>query len=115
MKKENHLYFTECCDGDSIPIDKRQLFEQIPYVWIPIVDKLVDNLFNAGWSGHVDQIKEKYGYLRFYIPSGNDEIFNLINEAEAATGSICIVCGEPATTSTMGWVTYVCDNHKDRR
>lgn len=113
--KTNQLYLTKFYDGGLIPIKKEQLFVQIPETWIPIVDKLVDDMFEAGWNGHVDQVKEKFGGLRFYIPMGNDKIFELIDEAEEKSQNICIVCGDPATTSTKGWVTHVCDEHKDRK
>lgn len=57
----------------------------------------------------VFQVKEKFGGLRFYINSGTEEIFNLIRIAEEKSEKTCEYCGEPATKTTHGWITNLCD------
>lgn len=92
-------------------LSREEVLGEVPKAWHPIVLKLIDDLFAAGWDGRLDQIKEKFGSLRFYISIGNAEIWNLIEAAEAATESICQYCGKPATKVNGGWITYVCDDH----
>lgn len=109
------LYYSRFYDDGLIPISKEHLFEEIPNTWIPIVDKLIDDLFDAGWDGVVDQVKEKFGGLRFYTKNiQNEKINDLIDEAEEQSVKVCSVCGAPATTTTRGWVMYVCDDHKTK-
>lgn len=41
------------------------------------------------------QVKEKFGSLRFYIKGGNDFAFGAIALAESLSSKICDVCGNP--------------------
>lgn len=93
------------------PVSKEEVLETLPEGWYKIVDKLIDDLFKAGWDGRLRQTKEKFGSLRFYINEGTEEIFYLIAKAEEFTSKVCIICGEPATGTTQGWFTYRCDKH----
>lgn len=55
------------------------------------------------------QVKEKFGGLRFYMTSGNDEIYDLIGEAEAKSYKTCEECGEPGEEKPMSWIRTLCD------
>lgn len=58
----------------------------------------------------VDQVKEKYGTLRFYYNSCNAFIDKLINEAEDASETICEDCGKPGTLRDKNhWYSVRCD------
>lgn len=94
-------------------VDLEDVLGYVPNTWHPIITKLIEDMFEAGWDGNITQVKEKFGGLRFYIQSGNDKIFDLIDDAEQATEEICIICGEPATTISAGWYTHRCETHKD--
>ncbi len=60
------------------------------------------------------QVKEKYGGLRFYMTCGTDEIFDLIEEAEALSYKTCEECGEPGEERNTGWIRTLCDTcHKN--
>jgi len=88
---------------------------------------------------HWVQLKEKFGTARFYCqfekpdeeppsllgnmeqrgqmfsfrPLPNDEtIRKLIMDAEAATASVCLECGEPGMFRGGGWVRTLCDRHE---
>lgn len=64
-----------------------------------------------------DQIKEKYGTLRFYwhgdLPERGDAI---ISAAEHLSGHICEACGAPGSQQSWNdrWSTH-CPDHKRRR
>lgn len=66
----------------------------------------------------IDQIKEKFGGLRYYIgkvPKEHfDEIHNLIHEAEAKSVKVCEECGEPGKRTTLdsGWCRTLCEQHE---
>jgi hypothetical protein len=61
----------------------------------------------------IDQVKEKFGTLRFYY-SGyhSEEIDNLIHKAEACSALTCEHCGRPGKLSNDGWVKVRCQECK---
>lgn len=61
----------------------------------------------------VNQIKEKFGGLRFYYSGGDDTIHGMVQVAEAWASRTCEECGAPATKQTSGWIKTVCDKHYD--
>lgn len=56
-----------------------------------------------------EQVKEKFGGLRFYLTQGTDEMYAAINEAEAKCGKTCESCGEPGSTRGGGYIRVACD------
>lgn len=63
--------------------------------WSSIIERVIDELFENGWDGKISQIKEKYGSLRFYFEQNyNDDIFNIVFEAETQSRITCELCGE---------------------
>lgn len=60
----------------------------------------------------VQQVKEKFGTLRFYYTGGDDIIFGMVAYAEAISGMTCEVCGDRGTTDwKRSWVRTVCSKH----
>jgi hypothetical protein len=60
-----------------------------------------------------DQVKEKFGTLRFYIDRATDAQYNYIEFAELMSSKTCEVCGKPGQTYHMGWHRSLCDEHAD--
>ena len=57
----------------------------------------------------INQIKEKYGGLRFYVGSANDKVYKMIDEAEKKSYTICEECGKPGKEYVIrGWVMTLC-------
>lgn len=56
------------------------------------------------------QVKEKFGGLRFYMTSANDEIRELVSEAEALSYKTCEECGEPGEERDTRWIRTLCDH-----
>ena len=56
----------------------------------------------------VEQVKEKFGTLRFYISGYNDYTRGLITMAESMSACICEVCGEKGVLQSGGWLTVQC-------
>lgn len=80
--------------------------------WHDLVRKLIADLFNAGWDGQLAQIKEKFGGLRFYVESSNEELGKLIGQAENLSYKTCEECGKPGAPSRKrSWVKTVCEEH----
>lgn len=59
-----------------------------------------------------DQVKEKFGTLRFYYHGGDEYIHGLVAMAESMSGVTCEVCGEPGTTGGTGWIHTACKKHR---
>jgi hypothetical protein len=59
----------------------------------------------------LDQVKEKFGTLRFYYSGGDDYISGLVSMAESMSGVTCETCGKPGTSTGGGWIKTVCVEH----
>jgi hypothetical protein len=89
--------------------------------WVPLALELNEKLNELYPDYQLEQIKEKFGGLRYYtnIPyRENDELTEgtkLIDEAEGKSYKICEECGEPGEPRYGGWVKTLCDKHHAER
>lgn len=60
----------------------------------------------------VDQVKTKFGGLRYYVSPYDPKADDLIREAEEKSFTMCEECGEPGTRAGRGWVVTACPKHK---
>lgn len=60
----------------------------------------------------VEQIKEKFGGLRFYYQGGDDHIDGMVNMAEVWAGHTCETCGNKGKRRDGGWIRTLCDEHE---
>jgi hypothetical protein len=56
----------------------------------------------------LDQVKEKFGTLRFYYSGGDDVIDGMVRMAEAMSGVTCEGCGNVGERRGGGWVHTYC-------
>ena len=59
----------------------------------------------------VDQVKEKFGTLRFYASGGDDFTAGMIRMAEAMSSVTCETCGAPGMIRGRSWLYTACDLH----
>ena len=93
--------------------------------WWPIIESLCANM-----QSHIDhkekqgqaipqvvveQIKEKFGGLRFYYQGGDDEISGMVRMAEAWANHSCEECGAPGKRTSEGWIKNLCEFHLAER
>jgi hypothetical protein len=96
--------------------------------WWPIIEKLCANIqsHTDWWNKNretrpvveqvvVEQIKEKFGGLRFYYQGGDDTIAGMVRMAEAWADHSCEECGSPGTRRSGGWIRTLCDLHEAER
>lgn len=57
----------------------------------------------------IEQIKEKYGMLRWYAVGGNNEIDEIIRKYEKISAKTCCLCGEKAVYRTKGYIMPYCE------
>ena len=62
-----------------------------------------------------EQVKEKFGSLRFYVANGSKAIYDLIQKAEAKSSCTCEDCGLPGSTKEGSWIHTTCDVCEDLR
>lgn len=87
--------------------------------WAGMLYALRNYLETLSQSIHVDQVKEKFGGLRFYFHVETDidsDDFNGIQDAvdaiESMSYTTCYVCPSRATHQGEGyWVRWFCDEH----
>lgn len=63
----------------------------------------------------VQQIKEKFGGLRFYYDGGDEHISGMVTMAEVWAGRSCEQCGEKGERRSGGWIRTLCDKHEAQR
>jgi hypothetical protein len=93
--------------------------------WWPIIETLCANIqsHTDWWNKNretrpvveqvvVEQIKEKFGGLRFYYQGGDDTIRGMVRMAEAWADHSCEECGALGTRRSGGWIRTLCDHHE---
>jgi hypothetical protein len=105
-------------------ITRKSILESTGPGWIGIVGSLLDDLEALGWNGKLDQIKEKFGGLRFYIgpceTPNSVYIYNRIEEAQIESLSTCEMCGAPGGVDTNPthrwfWIKTLCQPCHEKR
>jgi hypothetical protein len=99
--------------------------------WFTILDQLMSNIqhhidwnnknFEKGYKQYkqvsqvtLDQVKEKFGTLRFYYQGGDDVIDGMVRMAESMSAVTCEQCGNPGTTGGQGWISTLCETHRNK-
>ena len=96
--------------------------------WYNILNQLMGNIqHHIDWKNRngevvpqvtLDQVKEKFGTLRFYYTGGDDVIDGMVRMAEAMSGVTCEGCGNVGERKGGGWVhTYCepCETERERK
>ena len=100
----NEFWGFECSDG-----------------WFNILNMACRNIqHHLDWKPDIpqvvaQQVKEKFGGLRFYVQGGDEYTNGIISMAEAMSEVTCEVCGEPGETRHGGWIKVLCDKHHAER
>lgn len=86
--------------------------------WYPLLETLCQNIQQHIDNSNgkcpqviVEQIKEKFGGLRFYYQGGDDFIHGAVWLAESLSVITCEECGAPAERRNTGWIKSLCKNH----
>lgn len=94
--KEKQRQWAIDFNSKAAPEDTREVPEIIPQVTL-------------------DQVKEKFGTLRFYYTGGDEYISGLVSMAESMSGVTCEECGSPGETKGQGWLVTLCETHRAAR
>jgi hypothetical protein len=60
----------------------------------------------------IQQIKEKFGGLRFYYDGGDERIYGMETMAESWAIRTCETCGNVGEQRGGGWIRTLCDVHE---
>ena len=90
--------------------------------WFNIINMLLRNIkSHVTWKKDdcppiiIEQVKEKFGSLRFYHSGGDEYIRGLVSMAEAISEVTCEICGDPGEARQVGWHKVLCDTHHQER
>jgi hypothetical protein len=99
--RENFWGF-ECGDG---------WYDLIDSLCSQITHHLKHNAADGTEPFVVEQVKEKFGGLRFYGTGGDDRVRHFIWFAEGFSQRVCETCGAPGKTRGNSWIYTSCDQH----
>ena len=93
--------------------------------WYNILNQLMGNIqHHIDWKNRkeevvaqvtLDQVKEKFGTLRFYYSGGDDAIDGMVRMAESMSSVTCEECSAPAQTHGPGWIRTICEPCETKR
>jgi hypothetical protein len=89
--------------------------------WHTLIRNLEDQLNLLDENFELQQVKEKFGSLRYYADTQVDPVrvhfHALISTAEEMSEHICEECGEPGElySSKHGWLKTLCAKHQAER
>jgi len=87
---------------------------ECPDAWYHLIDNLCEHIQSYIDNNNVaqvvaDQVKEKFGTLRFYYHGGDDHVDGMVSHAEHLSGKLCASCGTNLDVGyTLGWITHLC-------
>lgn len=104
--------------------ERRGTYPECQAGWYPLILELDAKIDSIEPGYRVDQVKEKFGGLRFYYDqmSINDDnrerVDKLVDAAETKAYTICEMCGvSDSTVGTGGlyWVKTLCSDHRTKQ
>lgn len=63
----------------------------------------------------VDQVKEKFGELRFYTGNEIYAVSDIVSKYEDLSHNVCELCGKAGTMRNDGWMVVLCDECIEKR
>lgn len=104
MQDSAMVWGFECGDGWHNIIDQLCGYIQHHIDWCNRKEETVDQVV-------AQQVKEKFGTLRFYYDGGDEYIRGLVAMAEGVSSVTCEECGVPGHLRNTGWYRTLCDGH----
>lgn len=88
--------------------------------WFPIILETSKRIEELNQTQNLNikaaQVKEKFGGLRFYLDSTNNEAEEIIREAEKKCERTCEYCGSSGVIDTCrGWWKCICEKCKNEK
>ena len=106
-----NLYSGEICKNldamDDMPEGWKVAFGDL------MLEELDEAIKEEGLEGAfvVEQVKEKFGGLRFYTSPVNEKIDRIIDDYSYLSHNICIECGRPdVPTLNLSWISPFCED-----
>ena len=102
IDEDYHYTYTEL---DAMPDGWRNAFGEM------MCEEIYNALIKCGGLDdyRIEQIKEKYGCLRWYSSPSYEEVERIIDKYSVLSENICITCGKPDVPMTNnGWLSPFC-------
>jgi len=95
------------------PATADQVARHVGPGWRKLILDLLEKLEALGWDGGLQQVKEKFGTLRFYWSNNIEGIHgsiaeDVVSQAEDRSSYTCEKCGEFGELRGSGWVVTRC-------
>jgi hypothetical protein len=87
-------------------IDRQDALTMVGKGWASLINELYDN---KPEDVRVLQVKEKFGTLRFYVSSAQEDYLALIDNCQTRSAIICEECGAEGRLRDGVWMVTLCD------
>lgn len=95
--------------------NREQALESVGPGWATLVNTIFDKVQTYTPGIIISQVKEKYGGLRVYCESYNEEFNMFLIEVEKASFFVCEKCGATGKLRGGSWYQTLCDEHANGR
>ncbi|HBD94241.1 MAG TPA: hypothetical protein DC057_08725 [Spirochaetia bacterium] len=115
LRKEFNFYKYGGFYGKGLPFECGDGWFDLLYELSKKIQKLInDKKITLDFNVH--QIKEKFGFLHYYTNFSNNELDDLITQAEEKSMTTCEQCSQLGETRNIGhWYVTLCDNCLNER
>lgn len=80
--------------------------------WLHLIKDMIEELIALGWDKRLQQSKEKFGGLRFYIETYPEGATEVISKYEKLSYETCEECGADGSPIKINnWIHTFCDTH----
>jgi len=107
--KDLEYFYSQRDWGGVISDHRRESMQQ------EIAESLFKHVPEACSQVVVNQVKEKFGTLRFYYTGGNDYVDGVVRMGEEMSAMTCEDCGAPGRSRNSGLIRTLCDHHAEER
>lgn len=115
LNKQFKFYSNGGFYGRGLPFECGDGWFDLIYGLSKKIQKLIDDK-KLSEDFYATQIKEKFGFLRYYTSFSTDEVDKLIDEAEEESMVTCEQCGKSGELRDVGghWYMTLCNSCFDQ-
>ena len=101
--------------GNARLMDRKDILEMVGAGWDVLLNPLITMCIEENIT--IEQVKEKFGGLRFYVSGGDEKLHDAIGLVEEQSFHVCELCGAGGRVVKLnsGWLQTRCNTHYSKK